>query len=118
MAAVSAGFARASVAIPTWAAVELAAAKAGWGNEFDIRPLVADYPADSTAIGLEFRTHMVRLVRAAWGLGTVPKLRSLQLRAPTHTLGYTGQFSSQCCRYSTTFRGFSRQVMTITPANA
>ena len=103
-----------------------------WGSEFDVRPLVADDPADATAIAayvakyatktadgtpwlahpvrsaaqlerLQLRPHMVRLVRTVWRLGTVPELRPLRLRAHAHTLGYTGQFSSKSRRYSTTF---------------
>jgi hypothetical protein len=131
-AAVSAGVARASVALPASSAVELVAARAGWGGELDIRPLVADDPSDATAIAayvakyatktadgtpwlahpirsaahlerLQLRSHMVRLVRTGWRLSTDPELRSLRLRTHAHTLGYTGQFSSKSRRYSTTF---------------
>jgi len=131
-AAVSAGVARASVALPMWPAVQVVAARAAWGGEFDVRTLVADDPADATAIAAyvakyatktadgtpwlahplrstaqlerpQLRPHMVRLVRTAWRLDTVPELRSLRLRAHAHTLGYTGQFSSKSRRYSTTF---------------
>ena len=131
-AAVSSAVARASVALPRWSREELGTTRAAWGREIDVRTLVADDPADATAIAayvakyatktadgtpwlahpirtaarlerLELRPQCIRLVRTAWRLGDVPELRALNLRAHAHTLGYTGQFSSKSRRYSTTF---------------
>jgi len=131
-AAVSSAVARASVALPEWPDGELAGTRARWGSEFDVRTLVADDPADATAIAayvakyatktadgtpwlahpirsaarlerLELRPQCIRLVRTAWRLGGVRELRSLHLREHADTLGYTGQFSSKSRRYSTTF---------------
>ncbi len=128
--AVRRSIARGGVRVPIVAGTQLA--RASWGPEHDVRPLLPGAEAEGAAVAayvakyatktadgtgclahpirsaaqlerLGVRPHIARLVRTAWALGRRKELAPLSLRAHAHTLGYTGQFSSKSLRYSTTF---------------
>ncbi|MCU1493239.1 MAG: hypothetical protein JWO62_1003 [Acidimicrobiaceae bacterium] len=109
-----------------------AAARAGWGQELDVRDLAVDGGAGPEAIAayvakyatksvddaghlarpiraaraierLRLGPHHAELVRTAWRLGTVTSLKGLRLRDHAHTLGYGGQATTKSIAYSTTF---------------
>jgi hypothetical protein len=127
----------ADVGVPVPRLEGTALRRARWGAQHDVRVLVADEEADSTAIAayvakyatktadgtpwlahriqtrayiehLTLRPHIVAMVKTAWTLGGRRELAALRLRDHAHTLGYTGQFSSKSVRFSTTFGALRR----------
>ena len=111
--------------------------RARWGDQVDIRVLLAGDDADATAIAayvakyatktadgttwlahrirtraeierLVVRPHIVAMVKTTWALGGRRDLAPLRLRDHAHTLGYPGQFSSKSVAFSTTFTALRR----------